>query len=156
MSEELPGEVFIDRKGIQIGENFESVITARVAVCDILLVIIGKDWVTASDAKGRRLGRSDDLVSYEIVSAMRRQKAVLPVLVNDATMPRENDLPEALNKFSFTKHNAHTIDPWNFNTSANLLLGRIKKLLEETDRARSATRSQARSAPPGRGGALCW
>jgi len=89
--------VFIDVASIEPGVDFAEVITRAVGSCDVLLAVIGPGWLTAPDEAGqRRLDDPDDLVRLEVEAALARDVRVIPVLVEDATMPRRKDLPEDL------------------------------------------------------------
>src|SRR6266542_2357628 len=52
------GQVFKDVDSIQLGDDFVEVITTAVASCDVLLALIGDEWLTITDEHGRR--RLDD------------------------------------------------------------------------------------------------
>lgn len=88
--------VFRDVDAIGAGEHFEQAIDTALASCDVLLAVIGPDWLTAeSNAGDRRLHDSRDYVRAEIRSALRRPGTrVVPVAVGGATMPGSSDLPE--------------------------------------------------------------
>src|SRR5262249_25599283 len=75
---------------------FEAV-RQKVNVADVVLVLIGPRWLTATDDEGRwRLADENDLVRLEIVTGLERNSRVIPVLVQGASMPRAKDLPGAL------------------------------------------------------------
>jgi hypothetical protein len=89
--------VFIDVENIGLGENFAAVIDEKVGFCDALIAIIGTKWLNSADKEGtRRLDDPDDWVRLEILSAINRGIKVIPVLVNDATPPGQQDLPYPL------------------------------------------------------------
>ena len=48
------GQVFKDIDTIQAGEDFGEVIRAAVASCDVMLVLIGDRWLTATSNDGQR------------------------------------------------------------------------------------------------------
>ena len=63
----------------------------------VLLVVIGPDWVTTTNRDGeRRLLDPEDMVRIEIETALRRDLRIVPVLVEEASMPRPQDLPPSL------------------------------------------------------------
>ena len=67
------GQVFKDVDSIQPGDDFVDVITTAVASCDVLLALIGVDWLTITDEHGRRrLDSPDDFVRLEIEAALTR------------------------------------------------------------------------------------
>ena len=63
----------------------------------MLLALIGKNWLHAADKDGRRrLDTPEDFVRLEIAAALRRDIAVIPVLVQGAAMPSKEELPPDL------------------------------------------------------------
>ena len=99
------GNVFYDRDDIDYGKDFARIIEARVRTCQVLLVLVGPDWLTPPDDQGvrrLRLEDADDYVRHEIESGLRRGTAcrVIPVCVHGAKMPAAADLPAALAGFA--------------------------------------------------------
>jgi hypothetical protein len=91
------GQVFKDVDSIELGDDFVEVITRAVGSCDVLLALIGNEWLTISDAQGqRRLDDPDDFVRLEIEAALTRNVRVIPILVDGARMPRADELPASL------------------------------------------------------------
>jgi murein DD-endopeptidase MepM/ murein hydrolase activator NlpD len=91
-------KVFQDVESIPPGVNFKKYLEDMVATCDVLLVIIGQKWLTVTDAKGnRRLDNPNDFVAIEIEAGLKRSgMLVIPVLVDRASMPSAEDLPQQL------------------------------------------------------------
>jgi hypothetical protein len=86
--------VFMDLGDIHPGTNFVRAIDESLARCDVMIVLIGRRWLEAEDASGRRrLDKPDDFVRLEIAKALERKMRILPVLVSSATMPSASDLP---------------------------------------------------------------
>ena len=57
-------DIFTDVDSIPLGIDFRTFITERVQSCDVAIVIIGKDWLAATNSKGnRRLDDPDDFCS---------------------------------------------------------------------------------------------
>jgi len=89
-----PERVFMDVEGIQPGEDFVEKLEKTVSACDAMLVVIGKNWLTARGKDDRpRLGDSHDYVRLEIRAGVQRKIRVIPVLVSGASMPHSEDLP---------------------------------------------------------------
>jgi uncharacterized RDD family membrane protein YckC len=92
-----PGRVFMDVDSIAIGVDFTTAITEAVSGCDILLALIGREWLSITDAGGRRrIDDPDDFVRVEIEAALQRDIRVVPVLVEGAVLPQAADLPPSL------------------------------------------------------------
>ena len=115
------GQVFMDIDQIGPGEDCVEVIDRKVGACDIAVVLIGKSWLSASDAEGkRRLDDPEDFVRLEVATALERNIRVLPVLVGGAKMPRMQQLPESLAVLS--RRNAFEISDSRFHDDVNKLI----------------------------------
>ena len=89
--------VFMDVDSLNLGEDFLDVIERYIDAIDVMLVIIGQRWVDAADAQGRRrLDLDDDFVAIEIGRALERGCRVVPLLVDQASMPDTKELPPRL------------------------------------------------------------
>ena len=89
--------VFLDIDTIAPGTDFTSELERALVGTKVVLVVIGRRWLTAADAHGRRrLDLPDDFVRREIVTALQRGTRLIPVLVQNATMPTQADLPDVL------------------------------------------------------------
>jgi len=90
-------DVFMDVDDIRRGDSFGETLTERLQQSDVLLAVIGKRWLTLTDAGGiRRLDKPDDWVRAEIRGALASKTLVIPVLVGGATLPGPADLPDDL------------------------------------------------------------
>lgn len=89
--------VFFDADSLQAGRWSEQ-IEAALQGCRALVVVIGRQWQEARDADGRRrIDDPDDVHRREVEHGLRRAGvAVLPVLVDGATMPLAATLPAGL------------------------------------------------------------
>jgi hypothetical protein len=124
------GSVFMDVEGsIRAGDDFRKVVEDRVRQCEVLLAVIGPRWLDAQDEHGhRRLDSGDDLMRIEIVSALDGNKRVIPVLVNDAEMPRPNDLPDDARPLSWRR--AILVRHERFAADCEGLIGEVEAALE--------------------------
>ena len=97
--------VFMDVDDIGAGADFAHVIDNHIAACDVLLVLISKQWLTLQDAGGRRrVDDPNDFVRIEIARALARKIRIIPLLLNNASMPAPQDLPNELK--GLTRHQA--------------------------------------------------
>src|SRR6266566_9099778 len=72
------GQVFKEVDSIQLGDDFVEVITTAVGSCDVLLALIGDEWLTVTDEDGRRrLDSPEDFVRLEIETALTRNVLVI-------------------------------------------------------------------------------
>jgi len=123
--------VFMDVAGIKKGLDFRRVIEEHVSSCGVLLVIIGKRWLSVTDGKGkRRLDDANDFVRLETAAALSRGIPVVPVLVQDAARPPEQDLPDALKELAFRNGTELTHARWDSDVKS--LIEDLKPYLEPT------------------------
>jgi tetratricopeptide (TPR) repeat protein len=135
-------QVLMDVDSIEPGLDFTEAIAQAVGGCRVLLALIGHQWSTLVDRDGRRrLDDPDDLVRLELQAALERDIRVIPILVEGATMPRRQDLPDELAKLA--RRNALRISHESFRQDASRLLQVLEHLLSAT-----ADGEQGASPPP--------
>jgi hypothetical protein len=121
-------QIFKDIDSIELGDDFVEVITAAVGSCDVLLALIGEEWVTITDEHGRRrLDNPDDFVRLEIEAALSRRVRVIPILVDGARMPRADELPGSLVRL--VRRHALELSPSRFNFDTSRLLNVLDRTL---------------------------
>jgi hypothetical protein len=145
------GQVFKDVDSIRLGDDFVEVITRAVGSCDVLLALIGDQWLTANDERGRRrLDDPDDFVRLEIEAALTRQVRVIPILIDGARMPHAEDLPDSLAKL--VRRQALELSPASFEFDTSRLLKVLDWTLAEVRTAKEGAPERpeqpARQAPP--------
>ena len=91
------GRVFLDVVGIEAGVDFVETIDQAISSCDVLLAVIGREWLSCCGKQGRRrLEDPNDFIRAEVSTALKRNVRVVPVLVEGAEMPPTEELPEEL------------------------------------------------------------
>jgi formylglycine-generating enzyme required for sulfatase activity len=89
--------LFMDVDTIPLGADFIKVLREEVARCDVLLAIIGPNWLNVRDEEGnRRLDNENDFVRNEIATALKRDIPVIPILLDGAKIPKSEQLPKDL------------------------------------------------------------
>jgi hypothetical protein len=88
--------VFKDLDSIPGGATFPEVLAESLDKCDAVLVLIGEHWLEESKGGKRRLDDPADFVRREIESGLQRGILVIPLLIDNATMPEAKDLPPSL------------------------------------------------------------
>ncbi len=128
--------IFMDVDHIPAGVDFISYIESKLAECDVLLAIIGPRWLNARDDAGlRRLENPRDVVSNELSMALNRGLAVIPVLVDGASMPKAEQLPNPLK--AFAQRNAVEVRNVQFGGDADRLAGKIREVLKNSEKRKS-------------------
>ena len=125
-----PDQVFKDVDSIELGDDFVETITNAVGSCDILLALIGQEWldITSSDGS-RRLDDPDDFVRLEIEAALERKVLLIPILVEGATMPRGDQLPPSI--APMVRRQALELSPTRFRADTERLLDVMERTLAD-------------------------
>jgi hypothetical protein len=91
------GQVFRDKEDVGGGVSWRKEVLQEIDRDCALLVLIGRDWANAKDAHGkRRLDNSDDPLRLEIAGGLRGGATIFPILLENAEMPSEEELPPDL------------------------------------------------------------
>jgi hypothetical protein len=139
--------VFVDIDSIDPGTDYAKTIRDTVGACDVLLALIGPNWLTTTGEDGKpRLHAQGDWVRREIQAALRLGVAVIPVLVRDAEMPARTQLPRGISRLAAMQ--AFEIGPrWRADVAR--LIEAIEAAAATARAAKApATKSPAATAPP--------
>lgn len=118
---ELPqvDRVFLDVESIGYGEDFIDKINHVIGRSAICLLLIGSEWVGRRDTGSLRIQEDGDFVRMEAMAAMNGKVKVIPVLLNDASMPTERELPPEL--VDLTRRNAFPLRTTFFSQDIEVL-----------------------------------
>ena len=136
--------IFFDT-GVEVGEDIEQVTSAALKEVRVFIAIIGKEWFSARNLE--RLQKPTDWIYREISQALLRNGVdpefeLMPVLVDKSiTMPRPDQLPEALRRFSDIKAIELNYEAWDI--TVDYLVKKLHGLLGK----RSGSRSRAIAMP---------
>lgn len=115
------------------GMDFVEQLDTQVGQCSIFLAMIGSGWLNSSDETGgRRLDDPKDFVRIEIASALRRNIPVIPVLMDGATLPRVDELPDELKPL--VRRHALELRHSRFGADADAIVKALKEWLPQTRR----------------------
>jgi hypothetical protein len=71
-------EVFLDIEAIRLGERYRSKIPDEIESCQVLIALIGREWMGQIGA----LRRPDDFVRFELELALKQGISIIPVAVD--------------------------------------------------------------------------
>lgn len=89
-----PGSIYLDLLSSPAGKDWREHVARVLPHTKVAIVLIGKDWV------GPYLFEKDNPVCFELALAESSHVPILPLLVNNADMPRKDQLPESINWFA--------------------------------------------------------
>jgi hypothetical protein len=117
--------VFMDIDTLKPGDDFVDALKRTVSSCDVLVAVIGKNWLSIKDENGRqRLQDPADFVLLEVATALDRGIRVIPALVAGAQMPRVEELPESLK--TITRRQAIVLSDTGFRDGMTRLIGAVE------------------------------
>ena len=124
--------LFMDIDSIQPGSDFTAVVREAVDKADVVLAVIGPAWLTSADETGaRRIDKPGDWVALEIGTALRHGTAVIPVLVDGARMPEQDELPPALAELA--RHQAISLTHESFAADCTRLIKTLDGLVRASE-----------------------
>ena len=135
--------VFQDVQSISVGSRWDDAIRDGVVQCRLLLAVIGRDWLVPRSDGRPRIDDSQDPVRQEILAALERGIAVIPVLVEGAQMPAETALPEDLRPLARWQAHELSDSRWAFDTE------RLMQMIERVVGIAPATPATASSGAAG-------
>lgn len=122
------GSVFMDIDNIPFGIDFRDHIRDALFENDMLIVVVGPRWVGQGKGGHLRIKEETDPVRIEVETALEREIPVIPVLVNNATMPKPSELPDSLRNFAY--RNAAEVDAGrDFHQHMDRLIRSMDKVL---------------------------
>lgn len=120
--------IFRDLESIAPGKDFVKAIEEAIASCNVLLAVIGREWLSCVDNQGgKRLQNPSDLVRAEIRNGLARSIPLIPILVQAAPMPSASDLPDDLKGLATL--NAFELSDRRWQTDCSVLGDQISSLL---------------------------
>jgi hypothetical protein len=122
--------VFMDIDSVPLGVDFVDHVTERISQCRAVIVVIGRSWLTITDQRGRRrLDNADDLVRAEIRAALQQRIPVIPVMVQNASMPHVDDLPDDLGLLA--RRNGIQLRAEHWKDGVDRLVRELKAVMEQ-------------------------
>ena len=135
------GAVFFDRAEILPGADWHAEIERAVLESTAFVAVMGPSWL--SPVSGKQDVGSDWTVA-ESALALERGMPIIPVLVGEATMPAETDLPREIAALS--RRNALELHDHTFNRGLDRLVEALQSLTRRSSALELATPGVA--APP--------
>lgn len=100
--------VFMDIDSMPAGVDFHDHLQEILADCGALVVVVGKSWRSQRKGQPARIMDPDDWVRIEVETALERGIPVVPLLIDGASLPNREQLPESL--WPLLRRNALPVD----------------------------------------------
>jgi hypothetical protein len=133
LNERRQVSIFRDEGGIVPGTNWKETLQRQIRKSDIVLVIIGPNWLSMGKSGKRRIDDSEDMVFREVQFALNQNKHIIPVLLDGVKMPLTKDLPKGIQALAGIEAQKIQIDEENtiplliFSAFVALALDKVKK-----------------------------
>jgi TIR domain len=88
--------LFLDIDNIPYGPDFRQHVRDALSQTDLVLLVIGPDWVGRRTGRLPRIADDNDPVRIEIETTLQAKIPLLPILVDGASPPDERELPSSL------------------------------------------------------------
>jgi hypothetical protein len=92
-------EIFFDIDTIPMGVNFREHISEAILESAVLLLLIGDKWLRPGPMRWFATRSAEDFVYTEIELSLEYGLPILPLLVDDAEMPKEHEVPKSIADF---------------------------------------------------------
>lgn len=143
MRHKLPrASIFLDVDAIKPGRDFRQVLLGKVAEANVLLAVIGPNWIAPGADGKRRIDDDNDYVRIELARALELEIPVIPVLIDATPMPRADELPANIRDLAHLQ--AHNVRQTSFRADAAALANIVSEIMPDT------------AAPSAPSGAVAW
>jgi hypothetical protein len=119
--------IFRSSDCIKPGDDYVRCITDAVRRCQVVVVVMGRNWLALDDHGRSRLDDAADWVYREVALAFAHGKRVFPVLLGAAKMPKETDLPHSIARLSRCQY--RRLDHRQFSVNMGLIVADLRNML---------------------------
>jgi hypothetical protein len=126
--------VFLDQITLEPGTKWLQDIREQSAGCAAFVALIGPGW--AATLSKRAEGDEEDFVRSEIEAALRKDSGVqevIPALVDDAAIPRQDDLRYLGSIQALLRRQQADLRPSHWDADVRVLIERLKQLESEPE-----------------------
>jgi hypothetical protein len=125
--------IFMDVDNIPLGVDFRDKIKDTLARTDVVVAVIGSNWLGAHADGSVRMHEPTDPVRVEIETAVAQKASIIPVLVDGAKMPGSALLPSEFGNFAYLNA-AEVANGRDFRAHVERLIREIDRTLSgDTD-----------------------
>jgi TIR domain len=137
--------IFIDIDSIPIGRNFLDHLRIVLDDANILVAVIGENWMEKDDVGNYRIQDEGDFVRLELATALAKKIPVIPLLIDGAPLPKASQLPVDVKDLLF--HQALQLNTNEMKSHMGRLTNNLNRLMEEeATAAKRAAEEQAKKA----------
>jgi hypothetical protein len=123
--------IFMDFDSIPPGADFRQHIREMIERSNLVIAIIGPNWLGEQSDASRRIDNPADFVRLEIAYALKGSIPVIPLLINNTSMPEPETLPADIQALAF-RHALPLDSGVDFHNHADRLITGISRLPSPT------------------------
>jgi len=125
-----------DVDSIPLGVNFSDYLDKLIETSAVCLVVIGKKWLSFCTQRSENSNAdSIDFVQIEIATALAHHISIIPVLLQNASVPSKTQLPKSIQELSFQNGISIRPDP-DFNMDIKRLIHGINAGIRKSKKMR--------------------
>ncbi|MEO6038608.1 MAG: TIR domain-containing protein, partial [Saprospiraceae bacterium] len=111
---------FLDKKRLEAGMDWPEELEDNVQKAKVLLVLIKNKtrWLGVDEEGKRRIDQANDWVRLEIEKAFARKIKIIPILIDDATLPSMGALPLSLQDLYRKQGSKISTEKWDSDVAA--------------------------------------
>ncbi len=117
---------------LRAGDDFPDALDQEIAGSDLVIAVIGPEWLGEQADRGARIKDADDWVVREIAAAFQLDTRVLPVLIGSAEHPLASQVHESIAEIA----RLHAL-PFNDGRDLDTIIEHVESHLDEIDRERA-------------------
>jgi hypothetical protein len=137
----------MDIDNIPVGMDFRDHLQTTLQSCDILLAVVGPNWLGTDKDGHHRIADEADWVRIEIEAALAKNVPVIPILIDRSRLPKPSELPEGLRNFAFRQ--AAEIDSGlDFRMHMDRLIRSMDRYLQKQSGVPLSTEGAAQNQEP--------
>ena len=129
--------IFQDIDTIPPGVKFDDYIAGAVGACDVLVAMIGPQWLATNPSGTKRLDEPDDFIRLEIATCLQRDIRVIPVLVGGAKLPHPEQLPDDIR--ALARRHAYELSDTRWASDVKTLVASLRPLVRTQPVVRRTT-----------------
>ncbi len=121
--------VILDIDNFPLGNDFRKDIMRELTSSDVVLVIIGNEWESSLKQRQDINDGSTDWVLREIETAFREQKIIIPVMLDNAFIPRKDSLPTTIQELPNRNGINIKTNSYRFDETVRRLIQKIEQVM---------------------------
>lgn len=122
--------VFVDVDSISPGDDFRETLERSLRECDVVLCVVGPNWLGKHADGTRRIDSEGDFIRLEVKRSLELKKKIIPILIMGAEPLSPESLPEDIRELAFRHAIQVRPDP-DFRNDVKVLMSTVSRVRVE-------------------------